>query len=83
MTIEVMLSPKSIALIGATEREGSVGQALMSNLLLGKDKRAIYPVNPGRNTVMGLKCYPTISAIPNHVDLAVVATPLEDCPSLG
>jgi acetyltransferase len=83
MTIEAMLNPKSVALIGATEREGSVGQALMSNLLLGKDKRAIYPVNPGRNTVMGLKCYPTISAIPNHVDLAVVATPSKTVPPLA
>jgi acetyltransferase len=83
MTIEAMLNPKSVALIGATEREGSVGQALMSNLLLGKDKRAIYPVNPGRNTVMGLRCYPTISAIPNHVDLAVVATPSKTVPPLA
>jgi acetyltransferase len=82
MTIESMLNPKSVALIGATEREGSVGQALMSNLLLGKDKRAIYPVNPGRNTVMGLKCYPGISAVPNHVDLAVVATPSKTVPPL-
>jgi acetyltransferase len=83
MTIEAMLNPKSVALIGATEREGSVGQAMMSNLLLGKEKRKIYPVNPGRETVMGLKCYPTISAIPNHVDLAVIATPSKTVPPLA
>jgi acetyltransferase len=82
MTIEAMLNPKSVALIGATEREGSVGEAFMNNLLLGKGKRAIYPVNPGRDTVMGLKCYPTISVVPNHVDLAVVATPSKTVPPL-
>ncbi|HYA21929.1 MAG TPA: GNAT family N-acetyltransferase [Thermoproteota archaeon] len=83
MTIEAMLNPRSIALIGATEREGSVGQALMSNLLPGRDKRAVYPVNPSRKTVMGLECYPTISAVPSHVDLAVVATPSKTVPPLA
>jgi len=82
MGIEAMLNPKNIALIGATEREGSVGQALMRNLLLSTDKRTIYPINPNRSTVMELKCYPSISAVADHVDLAVIATPSSTVPAL-
>ncbi len=54
----------------------------MKNLLLGKEKRAIYPINPNRDTVMGVKCYPNIAAIPGHVDLAVIATPSKTVPGL-
>lgn len=81
-TIEKMLSPKTVAAIGASEAEGSVGQAFMKNLLLGKEKRTIYPVNPNRTTIMGLKCYPDIAKIPSHVDLAVIATPAKTVPGI-
>jgi acetyltransferase len=81
-TIDKMLNPKTVAAIGASESEGSVGQALMKNLLLGKDRRKIYPVNPNRDIVMGLKSYPNIANIPEHVDLAVIATPAKTVPSI-
>lgn len=81
-TIDKMLNPKTVAAIGASEREGSVDQALMKNLLLGMDRRKIYPVNPNRDSVMGLKSYPTIANIPEHVDLAVIATPAKTVPSI-
>ena len=88
--IDRMLNPKAVAAIGASEKEGSVGQAIMKNLLLGKDQRKIYPVNPKRENVMGLKCFPSIARIPEHVDLAVIATPaktvpkiVEECASAG
>src|SRR5208283_2376132 len=80
--IDRMLNPKTVAAIGASEKEGSVGQALMKNLLLGKDQRKIYPVNPKRENVMGLKCYPSIAKIPEHVDLAVIATPAKTVPRI-
>jgi len=77
-----MMNPKTVAAIGATEKEESIGQAVMKNLLLGKDQRQIYPVNPKRESVMGLKCYPSISKIPEHVDLAVIATPAKTVPGI-
>ncbi len=80
--IDRMLNPKTVAAIGASEKDGSVGQALMKNLLLGKDQRKIYPVNPKRENVMGLKCYPNIAKIPEHVDLAVIATPAKTVPRI-
>jgi len=80
VAIEKMLNPKIVAVIGATETEGSVGQALMKNLLFGKERRKIHPVNPNRDSVMGLKCYPDIAKIPDHVGLAVIATPAKTVP---
>src|SRR5271157_2964943 len=77
-----MLNPKSVAAIGASEKEGSVGQSLMRNLMLGRERRKIYPVNPKHDNIMGLKCYSKISDIPEHVDLAVIATPANTVPSI-
>jgi len=80
--IERMLNPKAVAAIGASEEEGSVGQSLMNNLLLGKDRRKIFPVNVKRSSVMGLKCYASIAEVPEHIDLAIIATPAKTVPAL-
>jgi len=80
--ISSMLSPKSVALIGASDKEGSVGSQVMKNLLAGKDKRAVYLVNPTRQEIMGQKCFPNITAVPAHVDLAVIATPAKTVPAI-
>jgi acetyltransferase len=77
-----MLNPKTVAVIGASEEEGSVGQSLMNNLLLGKNRRNVYPVNIKRDTVMGLKCYANVASIPERIDLAVIATPAKTVPGL-
>ena len=80
--IERMLNPRAVAAIGASEEEGSVGESLMKNLLLGKDRRKIYPVNIKRSSVMGLKCYASIAEVPEHIDLAIIATPAKTVPAL-
>jgi len=77
-----MLNPKAVAVIGASESEGSVGESLMRNLLLGKEVRKIFPVNPNRETIMELKSYASIAKLPEHVDLAVIATPAKTVPGL-
>jgi acetyltransferase len=77
-----MLNPRIVGAIGATDKEGSVGHSLMKNLLLGRDRRKIYPVNPKHDTMMGVKCYPEIAKVPEHVDLAVIATPAKTVPAL-
>lgn len=74
-----MLNPRTVALVGATEKEGSVGRAIMENLVLSKDRK-IFPVNPNRTTVLGSKCYPDIKSVPEPVDLAVIATPAKTVP---
>ena len=72
--IQVMFNPATIALIGATEKTGAVGRTILENLLRSKDRK-IFPVNPLRQLVLGVKSYPSIASVPEHVDLAVVATP--------
>jgi acetyltransferase len=81
--LEPLLNPKAIALIGATDREGSVGQALMKNLFRGKSERRIYFVNPKRESAMGEKCYASVADVPQQVELAVVATPAETVPQIA
>ena len=80
--IERMFSPKTIALIGATDKEGTVGEATLKNLLIGKGRHTVFPVNPSHTTVAGLTCYPNIAAVPEHVDLAVIATPAKSVPEV-
>jgi acetyltransferase len=81
--LESLLNPKAIALIGATDRDGSIGQTLVTNLLLGKSERKIYFVNPKRESVMGEECYASVADVPEQVDLAVVATPAETVPQIA
>ncbi len=76
-----LLNPKTVALIGATDREGSVGRLTLDNLLLPSERR-IYPVNPKRNQVLGLECYANVGDIPEPVDLAIIATPAHTVPEL-
>jgi acetyltransferase len=80
--LEHLLEPKAIALIGATDREGSVGRSLMENLLRGKNERKIYFVNPRRESAMDEKCWPGIASVPDQVNLAIVASPAETVPQI-
>lgn len=75
--IEVFINPGSVAVIGATDRIGSWGSIIMRGLLGRNFSGRIYPVNQSAVTVSGLKAYPTIHAIPENVDLAVLAVPAE------
>ena len=76
-----MLDPKTIALIGATESDGTVGRTIMENLMRSEG-RALFPVNPNHDAVFGIACLPSIGAVPEPVDLAVVATPASTVPDV-
>jgi len=71
-----IFNPKSIALIGASEEEGTVGFGLAKNIFMGKDSRKIYFVNPKREEVLGMKCYNSISEIKEKIDLVIIAVPM-------
>ena len=73
MTDSVFLSPKSIAIIGASDKEGSVGRAITSNIMKGY-KGTIYPISPTRETVFEKKAYKSVLDVPGKIDLAVVVT---------
>ena len=73
MTESVFLSPKSIAIVGASDKEGSVGRAITSNIMKGY-KGTIYPISPTRETVFDKKAYKSVLDVPGKIDLAVVVT---------
>jgi acetyltransferase len=75
-------APASVAVIGATDREGSVGGTVLKNLLTGTYKGRIYAVNPRRSEILGMPCYPTIGEVPEAAELVVVVTPAETVPGI-
>ena len=74
--------PESVAVIGASLREGSVGQAVFNNLVNSEYKGKIYPVNPKADTMLGLKTYSNVKKVPGQVDMAVVSTPAHTIPKI-
>ena len=73
--LEKIMNPRSVAVIGASNKPGSVGNELMRELLGMKFKGNVYPVHPTEKQIMGLPAYDKIFNIPNTIDLAVVAVP--------
>src|SRR5580698_10442708 len=73
--LDKLFVPDSVAVIGATERPGTVGRTVLSNLIESRFRAKVYAVNPSHSEVLGLKAYKTIRQIPEQVDLAVVVTP--------
>ncbi|GLQ56641.1 bifunctional acetate--CoA ligase family protein/GNAT family N-acetyltransferase [Devosia nitrariae] len=76
------LAPQSVAIIGASAREGSVGQVVLANVVAGGFKGRIYPVNPKYTELAGMPCYPRVAELPEAPDLCVIATPARTVPSL-
>ncbi len=73
-SMKAFFEPNSVAVVGATDRKGSVGRVVLENLLLAQDRRAVYPVNPNRETLLDVKCYPNLSALPEAPELVVIVT---------
>lgn len=82
MSLGVFFDPKTVALIGATEADASVGRSLLTNLLQAPFKGRVFPVNPNHQELMGVQCYPNIASVPARVDLAVIATPARTVPDV-
>jgi len=80
--LDAIFAPKSIAVIGATENPGSVGRTVFQNLGRGGFQGVVYPVNPKRPSVLSVKAYPTLAAVPEKVDLAVICTPAKSVPGI-
>ncbi|MEM2759260.1 MAG: acetate--CoA ligase family protein [Nitrososphaerales archaeon] len=81
MSYEIFLAPKSIAVVGASERPGTVGKAIISNILNGY-KGEVFPITPSHESVFGRKAYKSVMDVPNHIDLAVVVTPSKIVPAV-
>jgi acetyltransferase len=80
--LDAIFSPRSVAVIGATEKPGSVGRTILWNLLSSPFGGTVYPVNPTRPAILGVKAYPSVAAIGEPVDMAVIVTPAATAPAL-
>jgi len=80
--LDTIFAPKSVAVVGATETPGTVGRTIVWNLISSSFGGTIYPVNPKRPSVLGIKAYPSLSDIPEVVDLIVVVTPAASAPGI-
>ena len=89
-SLDKLLRPNSIAIIGASDEPSRIGGRPLAYLLAAGFRGPLYPVNSKRQTVQGLKAYPTVGAVPGPVDFAVIAVPAEqaveavrDCAARG
>ena len=89
-SIQRFFDAKSVAVIGASRRHDTIGQTLVRNLVLGDYQGRVYVVNPAATSVAGLPSYPTVAAIPDSVEVAIVAVPADavhevvlDCAAKG
>ena len=80
--LEALFAPKSIAVIGASNRQGSVGRAVFTNILLNEYTGTVYPVNPKDRSISGVRSYPSIGDLPESVDVAVVVVPAAVVPAV-
>ena len=80
--LEPLFLPRSVAVIGATSRPGTVGRSVISNLLESKFPLKIYAVNPSHGEILGVKTHQRIADIPGEIDLALVVTPAQTVPQI-
>jgi acetyltransferase len=80
--LDPIFLPRSVAVVGATEREGSVGRTVLWNLISHPFGGTVYPVNPKRHQVLGIRAYERLSALPEPVDLAIIAIPAAGVPAV-
>ena len=81
-SLEKIFKPQNVAIIGATEKEGSVGRTIVKNMITNPFGGTIFPVNPKRDNVLGIQAYDRVADIPMPVDLAIVVTPARTVPAI-
>ncbi len=88
--LDSIFSPRNVAVIGATDRPGSVGRTILWNLISNPFGGTVYPVNPTKSAILGIRAYPDIRSLPEVPDLVVIVTPaktvppiIKDCVELG
>src|SRR5574340_1075934 len=80
--LDAIFKPKNVAVIGATEKQKSVGRTIVWNLISSPFGGAVFPINPNHPSVLGIKAYPKVQAVPDQIDLAVIVTPAPTVPDI-
>jgi len=78
--LERLFSPRSVAVIGASQKALSIGNVITKNLLKYSYKGPIYPINPKADEICGLRCYPSVADVPGDIDLAHISIPAKFTP---
>ncbi len=78
--MEAIFNPKAVSIIGASDNPNKLGWHVMRSVTEGKYPGKIYPVNPGKGDILGFKAYPSLSHIPDALDLAIIVLPAEQVP---
>ncbi len=81
-SLRAIFAPKSVAVIGATEKEGAVGRTVLWNLVSNPFGGTVYPINLRQKQVLGIKAYPNVARVPEPIDLAVIVTPATTVPGV-
>ncbi len=81
--LEALFKPNSIAVVGASREPGKVGHEILKNILNSGYRGRVYAVNPKADEILGIKCYPTLTEVPDSVDLAVVSVPASIVPKIA
>ena len=74
-----IMNPKAVAVIGASDGEGKIGNSVMKNIINGGYAGALYPINPRADEILGKKCFKSVKDIPEEVDVAIFAVPAKFC----
>src|SRR5215207_1283869 len=82
LPLDAIFRPETVAVVGATDRPGSVGRTIMWNLISNPFGGTVYPVNARRKNVLGIQAYPSVSEVPEQVDLAVIVAPAPAVPQI-
>src|SRR5918997_1199700 len=80
--MDAIFRPETVAVVGATDKAGSVGRTVLSNLISSPFGGTVFPVNPNKTNVLGIRAYPSVSEVPEDVDLAVVVAPAQTVPRI-
>ncbi len=77
--LDAIFAPKSVALVGASTQPGKVGHDIFKNILKNNYTGTLYPVNPKARSILSVRTYPTLTDIPDEVDLAIIMLNPELC----
>jgi len=80
--LDAVFAPRAVAVIGASDRTGSVGRTILWNLLSSPFGGTVYAVNPKRHNVLGVRAYPSVGSLPEPADLALIITPAATVPGV-
>ena len=83
LSLVPLLHPRSIAVVGVSERPGSVGRTVLEKIRAGRFEGPVWAVNPHAETIDGLPCHPSVAALPGIPDLVVVAVPADRVPDVA